>query len=76
MVTKESVHLISDVEIPRCYSKLLFDAEDLQLHTFVDAGEYAYAAVTYRDVQLGECGTVSLVAVKCKVAPLKPLSIP
>ena len=67
---------ISNVEIPRCYSKLLCDAEDVQLHTFVDAGEYAYAAVSYLVVRVGECVTVSLVAAKCKVAPLKPLSIP
>ena len=69
---KASIPLISDVEIPRCYSKLLCDAEDVQLHTFK---EYAYAAVSYLVVQLGERITVSLVATKCKVAPLKKLSM-
>ncbi|XP_053968485.1 uncharacterized protein LOC128869910 [Anastrepha ludens] len=68
--------LITAAEIPRCYSLLLKDAEDVQLHTFVDAGESAYAAVCYLLVSKGNDVTVSLVAGKSKVAPLKPLSIP
>ncbi|XP_053968527.1 uncharacterized protein LOC128869954 [Anastrepha ludens] len=73
---KSIMPLITAGEIPRCYSLLLKDAEDVQLHTFVDAGESAYAAVCYLRVSKGNDVTVSLVAGKSKVAPLKPLSIP
>lgn len=73
---KSCIPLIAAVEIPRCYSQLLHAAENVQLHTFVDAGEHAYSAVCYLVVQQGDCVTVTLVAAKCKVAPLKPLSIP
>ncbi|XP_053968959.1 uncharacterized protein LOC128870369 [Anastrepha ludens] len=73
---KSTMPLITAAEIPRCYSLLLKDAEDVQLHTFVDAGESAYAAVCYLRVSKGNDVTVSLVAGKSKVAPLKPLSIP
>ena len=61
---KASIPLISDVEIQRFYSKLVCYAEDVQLHTFVDAVEYAYADLSYLVVQLGERVTVSLVAQK------------
>lgn len=73
---KSTIPLITDIEIPRCYSLILSDSENIQLHTFVDAGEYAYCAVSYLVVQLGDRVTVTLVASKSKVAPLKPLSIP
>ena len=73
---KEVLHAISNIEIPRCYSPLLFGASDVQIHTFVDASETAYAAACYLRVQSGNHVTVLLVAAKAKVAPLKPLSVP
>lgn len=39
---KDTIKLIFDVKIPRCYSQLLCDSKNIQLHTFVDAGKYAY----------------------------------
>ncbi|KAI8116329.1 hypothetical protein CVS40_11599 [Lucilia cuprina] len=54
--------------IPRCYYPEFNVAENIQLHTFVDAGEYAYSALSYLIVQ-----TVTLIASKTKVALLKPL---
>ncbi|XP_017483489.1 PREDICTED: uncharacterized protein LOC108372336, partial [Rhagoletis zephyria] len=73
---KNVMQLIRDVDISRCFSPLLRDAQDVQLHTFVDAGEGGYAAVCYLRVKRDDDVTVSLVAAKTKVAPLKPLSIP
>ncbi|KAM8711560.1 hypothetical protein ACLKA7_012128 [Drosophila subpalustris] len=67
---------IQMLEIPRCYSQNLTKAKQAELHIFVDASEYAYAAVCYARVQLHDVVHVALVAAKCKVAPLKPLSIP
>ncbi|XP_017472746.1 PREDICTED: uncharacterized protein LOC108363754 [Rhagoletis zephyria] len=73
---KNMVKLITAVEIPRCYSLFLKEAEEVELHTFVDAGENAYAAVCYLRTKRGEFVSTTLVAAKSKVAPLKPLSIP
>lgn len=42
----------------------------------MDASEYAYAAVGYIRIQMGETVHVALVASKSKVAPHNPLSIP
>ena len=54
----------------------LCDVEDVRLDTFVDVRKYAYVAVSYLVVRLGERVTVSLVATKYKAASLKPPSIP
>ncbi|KAL7724349.1 hypothetical protein ACLKA6_002994 [Drosophila palustris] len=67
---------ILDAGNSRCYSQNLTKATQADLHIFVDASEYAYAAVCYARVQLHDVVHVALVAAKCKVAPLKPLSIP
>ncbi|XP_075150886.1 uncharacterized protein LOC142224994 [Haematobia irritans] len=73
---KAAIDRISAVEIPRCYSQYLNEATEIELHTFVDAGEDAYAAVCYiRDFSQHQCD-VAIIAGKSKVAPLKPMSIP
>ncbi|XP_062538672.1 uncharacterized protein LOC134206944 [Armigeres subalbatus] len=70
---------ISENRIPRCYfeNATIKHYQKLQLHTFVDASEVAYAAVSYFRITnpdgVVEC---NLVAAKTKVAPLKPLSVP
>ncbi|XP_058827505.1 uncharacterized protein LOC131687443 [Topomyia yanbarensis] len=69
---------LKEISISRCYFPG-YDPrsyDDIELHTFVDASEDAYACVSYfRMVDRGEI-RCSLVAAKTKVAPLKPLSIP
>ncbi|KAM8702360.1 hypothetical protein ACLKA7_007790 [Drosophila subpalustris] len=69
--------VIAEVKIPRCYFKHQ-RAEDvqLQLHVFVDAGEDAYAAVAYFQIEHEGKVFLCLVSAKSKVAPLRPLSIP
>lgn len=67
---------ISFVMIPRCYSKLPKFTFNVQLHTFVDAGENAYAAACYFRIQNNEDVDVSIATAKSKVTPLKPVSIP
>ncbi|XP_036347753.1 uncharacterized protein LOC118757122 [Rhagoletis pomonella] len=67
---------ITSITIPRCYSQLLKDSECNQIHTFVDAGEYAYAAICYLRVKNKNGVNTIIVAAKSKVAPLKPVSIP
>lgn len=73
---KQNLAYISAVTIPRCYSSLLSISDHIELHTFVDAGECAYAAVSYILVKHNNETNISLVAAKNKVAPLKPVSIP
>ncbi|XP_036340648.1 uncharacterized protein LOC118750014 [Rhagoletis pomonella] len=73
---KIALSAMAKLEIPRCYSFHLDVAEDVQLHTFADAGEFGYAAVCYLRVKSGSRIDVSIVAAKSKVAPLNPVSIP
>lgn len=73
---KAYIQQITAVRIPRCYSLVMTTAEEVQLHTFVDAGENAYAAICYLRIKKNNDVSVALVAAKSKVAPLKPLSIP
>ncbi|XP_062532959.1 uncharacterized protein LOC134201728 [Bombyx mori] len=67
---------LRDVSVPRCYPGYS-DAANLQLHTYVDASESAYAAALYWRAEMpdGEIRT-SLVLAKARVAPLKLTSIP
>ncbi|XP_044570129.1 uncharacterized protein LOC123257009 [Drosophila ananassae] len=59
-----------------CFSPDTSDPRQTELHTFVDASEYANSAVCFLRVAMDAKVDVSLVIAKSKVAPLKPLSIP
>ncbi|KAG5671496.1 hypothetical protein PVAND_001690 [Polypedilum vanderplanki] len=63
----------SKVQIPRCRSSLdsLADAESLELHTFSDAGQEAFAAVSYLVVLHNKQREPSFIMAKSKVAPIK-----
>ncbi|XP_038221624.1 uncharacterized protein LOC119839432, partial [Zerene cesonia] len=70
------VQYIKLLRLPRCYepSDRIVNRE---LHVFCDASEQAYAAVAYwRFVKSDGSVTVSLVAGKAKVAPIKAQTIP
>ncbi|XP_065075283.1 uncharacterized protein LOC135699027 [Ochlerotatus camptorhynchus] len=69
---------VENVQIARCYcsSYPFTEADEVQLHTFVDAGKNAMAAVSFlRFVRDGKIHC-SLVTSKARVAPLKLTSIP
>ncbi|XP_075170238.1 uncharacterized protein LOC142242552 [Haematobia irritans] len=69
--------IITRIEIPRCYSHYLQSPNCVvQLHTFVDASEEAFAAVCYFRIEFEGKVDIRLVASKSKVAPLQPMSIP
>ncbi|XP_075167603.1 uncharacterized protein LOC142239718 [Haematobia irritans] len=73
--SRTAIDRISAVEIPRCYSQYLNEATEIELHTFVDAGEDAYAAVCYIRIFSQHQCDIAIIAGKSKVAPLKPMSI-
>ena len=63
------------VNIPRCYLKLSGgDVTSVQLHTFVDASDMAYAAVSYLRIEQGGVVHTSPVSAKARVAPVKMIS--
>lgn len=71
------LHNVTEVRVPRCYSKLLSQANVcVQLHTSVDASENAYAAVSYFRIECQDNIDVAIVCVKAKVAPQRPISVP
>ncbi len=67
---------IVNVRVPRCYSRILHEADDVQLHIFQDASEESFACVCYLRIRKGNIVVVALVGSKAKVAPLKKLTIP
>lgn len=66
----EDLKRCKNYTIPRCFGFKSFDK--LELHTFVDASEQAYAAVVY----LRQENYVAFVAAKSRVAPIKTTTIP
>lgn len=75
----EHLPSVEKLKIPRWYfSGKSIEKENIELHIFVDAGEHAYAAVSYvrfetEDESNFKC---SLVGSKSRVAPLKYMSTP
>lgn len=69
---------LESLRIPRCYqvSWANSDGTTIQLHTFVDASECGYSAVSYFRFENGNQIHCALVGVKCRVSPLKFISIP
>lgn len=68
---------IKRVAIPRCFTETTEKPKAIELHTFSDASEKAYAAVAYARIVYGNGDvTTRLIAGKCYVAPLKPSTIP
>ena len=66
---------LSNVAVPRCLRRA--NPNQTQLHLFSDASNAAYAAVAYlvcqyRDYTISSC----LIASKCRVAPVKAITIP
>ena len=73
----QELTVLTQLKIPRCLFEKGKAADTVTLHTFVDASENAYGAVTYArySYQDGPIST-NIVAAKTRVAPSKALSIP
>ena len=73
----EELKLIDQVTLPRCYFKLPPESySEVMLHTFSDASSDAYGAVSYLRTVSEDQVSLSFVAAKAKVTPLKVISIP
>lgn len=69
---------VEQLQIPRCFwpSHVIDTADDVQLHTFVDAGKDGMAAMCFLRFVKDGAIHCSLVTAKARVAPLKLTSIP
>ena len=69
---------IENISIPRCYLTTFPDYKkvNVQLHTFSDASEEGYAAVSYFRISDGNDVVVSLIGSKTRVSPLRITSVP
>ncbi|XP_055921052.1 uncharacterized protein LOC129952483 [Eupeodes corollae] len=71
---RDELHLVESILIPRV---MWSNRTNKELHAFCDASLDAYAAVVYcRSVDTNGNVTVSIVAAKSRVAPIKVLSLP
>ena len=65
------------MKIPRCLKDPVAKVVELNIHTFTDASESAYAAAVYaRHVYESGDVTVRWIALKSRLAPLKAVSVP
>lgn len=73
----EVLPAVENVQVPRLYTPRLTNSQkSIQLHTFMDASENAFGAVSYLRVEDETGVACSLMRSKSRVAPLKYLSIP
>ena len=75
----ESSRALSGLKISRAYFpglKWKFIAEHAELHAFGDASEKGYGACVYIRIPDGQGYQVSLVTARCRVAPLKLVTLP
>lgn len=68
---------VNKIRVPRPYcATSMRKAESIQLHVFCDGSESGYASCAFLRIQTGGSLTVKFVMGKCRVAPLKGLSVP
>ncbi|XP_058827389.1 uncharacterized protein LOC131687328 [Topomyia yanbarensis] len=69
---------VKSVRVPRCYHPFNTNCNrrNIELHTFVDASETGFAAVSYFRFEEDDQIHCALVGAKTRVAPLKFVSIP
>ena len=73
----DSYFAMPDIEIPRCLNSSTNQEKNHQLHVFVDASTVELSAVAYiRAQKQDEIFQTSFLLGKCKVAPIKQISVP
>jgi len=69
--------VLNGLRVPRCYFKEGLRPRHYELHGFSDASEHAYAAAVYlRTTYTDGSISVTLIASKTRVSPVKKQSIP
>ena len=72
----EELNLLSEYQIPRCFRPSEFVGSKCELHIFCDASEVGYGAVAYFRFSTENRIHCALVMAKCRLAPLKKITIP
>lgn len=67
---------LSKLEIPRCLFPNSQEEPEISLHVFCDASKLAYATCVFLRCHTNESTTCQLIQARCRVAPLKQISIP
>ena len=62
---------LTQIQVSRCVLGDLKQLEEISLHKFCDASQYAYAAVTFLRVKRGSSVKIGFVQAKSRVAPSK-----
>lgn len=70
------LHLLEKVKIPRWILDERTEESNVSIHTFCDASQVAYAAVTYVRVETPHGVKLQMLQAKTRVAPLKKITIP
>ena len=73
----QSLSSLARLRIPRHYLHSTEDSNDFELHLFSDASEKAYGTITYlRSINNVGQISISIVASRVGVAPLKRVTLP
>lgn len=75
LLFKSELMLLNSLSLQR-WIGFSSQSSQIQLHGFSDASGAAYSAVVYSRVDNGQDVTISILAAKTKVAPIKTISIP
>lgn len=70
------MNILKEIQVPRCLMEDPDGTCDLSLHIFCDASKIAYATCIYLRCEGRNLTSCQLVLARCKVVPLKSISIP
>ncbi|GFY76449.1 integrase catalytic domain-containing protein [Trichonephila inaurata madagascariensis] len=73
---RKELSKLNKIEIPRCLIPSRNAPGNLTFHVFCDASKIAYAACVFLRCESENSTTCQLIQARCRVAPMKSLSIP
>ncbi|GFS69650.1 integrase catalytic domain-containing protein [Nephila pilipes] len=72
----EELISLKNLPVSRCFSPVISGQQNLNLHTFCDASQFAYAAAVFVRIEYSAVVHVNLLAAKSRVDPIKTVTIP